>query len=47
MRRRWVSLAISEAAKHFHRIKGHRDLPVLIGVLRQQNTAVDAKQEAA
>jgi putative transposase len=47
MRRRWVGLAISEASKRFHRIKGHRDLPILIRALRQQNTALDAKQEAA
>jgi putative transposase len=47
MRRRWVGLAISEASKRFRRIKGHRDLPILISALRQQNTALDAKQEAA
>jgi transposase-like protein len=47
MRRRWVGLAISEASKHFHRIKGHRELPILIRALRQQNAALDAKQEAA
>jgi hypothetical protein len=28
MRRRWVGLAISDASKRFHRIKGHRDLPL-------------------
>lgn len=47
MRRRWVGLAIAEASKRFRRIKGHRDLPLLIRALRQQNTALDAKQEAA
>jgi transposase-like protein len=47
MRRRWVGLAISEASKHFHRIKGHRELPILIRALRQQNAALDAQQEAA
>jgi transposase-like protein len=47
MRRRWVSLAISEASKRFRRIRGHRDLPILIRALRQQNTALDAKKEAA
>jgi transposase-like protein len=47
MRRRWVGLAITDAANRFRRIKGHRDLPILIRALRQQNTALDAKQEAA
>jgi hypothetical protein len=42
-----VGLAIAEAAKSFRRIKGHRDLLVLVRALRQQNTALDAKQEAA
>jgi transposase-like protein len=47
MRRRWVGLAIGEAAKRFRRIKGHRDLPILIRALRQQRMALDAKEEAA
>jgi putative transposase len=47
MRRRWVGLAIAEASKRFRRIKGHRDLPILIRALRQQNTALDPEQEAA
>ncbi len=47
MRRRWVGLAISDAATRFRRIKGHRDLPLLLRALRQQNAALDAKQEAA
>jgi putative transposase len=47
MRRRWVGLAIVEASTRFHRIKGHRDLPILIRALRQQATALDAKQEVA
>jgi transposase-like protein len=46
MRRRWVGLAIAEAASRFHRIKGHRELPILLRALRQQ-TPLDAKQEAA
>jgi transposase-like protein len=47
MRRRWVGLAILDAATRFHRIKGHRELPILLRALRQQKTALDAKQEAA
>jgi putative transposase len=47
MRRRWVGLAILDAEKHFHRIKGHRELPLLLRALRQQNTTLDARQEAA
>jgi hypothetical protein len=47
MRRRWVGLALIEAAKRFRRIKGHRDLPILIRVLRQQNRALDANQKVA
>lgn len=46
MRRRWVGLAIIDASKRFRRIKGHRDLPILIRALRQQ-AALDVKQEAA
>jgi hypothetical protein len=30
-----------------NRIRGHRELPILIRALRQQNTALDAEQEAA
>jgi len=47
MRRRWVGLAISDAAKRFHRIKGHRELPTLLNALRQQSATLDAKQEVA
>ena len=47
MRHRWVGLAILEAATHFHRIKGYREPPLLLRALRQQNTTLDAKQEAA
>lgn len=46
MRRRWVGLALAQAAKRFHRIKGHRELPLLLRALRQQ-TALDVNQEAA
>jgi hypothetical protein len=47
MRRRWVSLAILDAATHFHRIKGHRDLSVLIRALRSESAAIDTKEAAA
>jgi putative transposase len=46
MRRRWVGLAISYAAKQFHRIKGYRELPILLTALRANNATIDAKTEA-
>lgn len=47
MRRRWVGLAIGEASKRFHRIKGHRSIPVLLGALRQSAVQLDVSKEAA
>jgi transposase-like protein len=47
MRRRWVGLAIADASKRFHRIKGHRELPILLRALRQENTAANVKQAVA
>jgi putative transposase len=47
MRRRWVGLALGEAARRFHRVKGYRELPLLLRALRQQHAPLDAKSEAA
>ena len=47
MRRRWVGLAIAEASKHFHRIKGYREMPVLLRALRQSNATLDTTQAVA
>lgn len=47
MRRRWTWLAIADAARRFRRIKGHRDLPLLVGALGDQLTSIDRSTEAA
>jgi transposase-like protein len=47
MRRRWAWLAISDAQTRFHRIKGHRDLPVLVSALRALPCNVDDKTAVA
>lgn len=47
MPRRWTALAILHAAKRFRRIKGHKELPILINALRQQRKALDVAQGAA
>jgi transposase-like protein len=47
MRRRWVWLAISDAQARFHRIKGHRDLPVLATALRALLGNVDDQTAVA
>jgi putative transposase len=31
---RWAALGLAEGARHFRRIKGHKDLPVLVSALR-------------
>lgn len=38
MIRRWAGLGLFEAAKRFRRIKGYRELPKLLAVLRNENT---------
>ena len=40
---RWAALGIAEGARPFRRIKGHKDLPVLVRALR----VVDQIREAA
>src|SRR5262249_21741231 len=47
MRRRWVGLAISEASKCFHRIKGYGDLPILITLNAQLAAAVARRRTSA
>jgi len=47
MRRRWGWLAIADAQSRFRRLKGHRDLPLLIRALRESFTHVDQATEAA
>jgi transposase-like protein len=47
MRRRWAWLAISDAQTRFHRIKGHRDLAVLVSALRALPCNVDDKTAVA
>lgn len=45
MARRWTALGILHAQKSFRRIKGHKDLPILIRALA--TTTVDQNQNAA
>jgi transposase-like protein len=40
---RWAALGIAEGARRFRRIKGHKDLPILVNALR----ALDQAREAA
>ena len=47
MVRRWTALAMLTAQKRFRRIKGHRDLPVLLRALRGRKSRLDQQKEAA
>lgn len=47
MVRRWTALAMLTAQKRFRRIKGHRDLPVLLRALRGRESRLDQQKEAA
>jgi transposase-like protein len=38
MVKRWVTLAISNAQRKFHKIKGYREMPVLLAKLRNEHT---------
>jgi hypothetical protein len=40
-------LPITEAATRFHRLKGYREIAVLVRSLRQQDVPSDAKQAVA
>ncbi len=44
---RWTVAAIQEAARGFHRIKGHAELPTLIAVLRRRDQQLDGGLETA
>jgi transposase-like protein len=46
MAKRWVALGIAEAHKKFRRIKGHREMPVLVTALRR-GEGVDSTKEVA
>lgn len=41
MARRWVATAAFEAARSFHRLKGHRDMPKLIAALRARDADLE------
>lgn len=47
MIRRWTGLGIVAAQERFHRIKGHRNLPVLVQALSDRIDAVDSGNVAA
>ena len=47
MVRRWVGLGIMEAERRFHRVKGHRDLKLLLDALQTQNKTLDESTHAA
>lgn len=47
MVRRWTGLGILSAEKRFRRVKGHRDLPVLVRALRSNRKTIDPSQQAA
>jgi hypothetical protein len=41
MIRRWTALGLFNAAKHFRRIKGHREMPKLVAALRTADAQVE------
>ena len=45
MIRRWVALGIAEAQKGFRRVKGHKDMLVLVAALRPIAKAAVAVQK--
>jgi hypothetical protein len=47
MIRRWVALGIVEAEKKFRRMKGHRDIRVLITALRPNTKLVAVEKKVA
>lgn len=47
MAKRWTWLAMTDAQRRFHRLKGHKDLPVLRSALEALDSTVDRRQEAA
>jgi len=47
MVRRWTALGVTKAEQRFRRIKGHRDLPVLVQALQLESTLIDNHDVAA
>lgn len=47
MARRWVTAGVENARAHFHRIKGHKSLPVLVASLREHAKTLDAQEQVS
>lgn len=47
MVRRWVALGVTEAARKFRRLKGFREMPVLIRALEEKSVQLASEAEAA
>jgi putative transposase len=47
MIRRWVALGIVEAEKGFRRVKGHKDMPLLVAALRPTAKSVAVEKKVA
>ena len=47
MVRRWVAIGLVTAQKRFRRIKGHRELPALVAVLRSKAAGKTGEGKAA
>jgi transposase-like protein len=47
MAKRWVSVAISQARSSFRRIKGHKNLPVLVANLRSLRQELDHQEQVS
>jgi len=47
MIRRWVALGITEAQKGFRRVKGHKNLPLLVAALRPDVKSVALEKKVA
>lgn len=47
MARRWVTVGIEDARSHFHNIKGHKSLPVLVAALRVHAKTLDVQEQVS
>jgi hypothetical protein len=47
MVRRWTALGVTRAEQRFRRIKGHRDLHLLVQALKLETPAIDNHHVAA
>ena len=47
MIQRWVGAALVETERGFHRLKGHRSMPVLVAALKAKTNHIDKKKDAA